>query len=90
MGQTPTIILGSAQVSSAPRSLRQPPLPPLTRVRSTVRPLQAAWDLLEKRSHIYSSRPRFVMGNELLTDGMSGLMAPYGDFWRRWRKALHA
>jgi len=55
-----------------------------------VRPLQAAWDLLEKRSHIYSSRPRFVMGNELLTDGMSGLMAPYGDFWRRWRKALHA
>lgn len=51
---------------------------------------QAAWDLLEKRSHIYSSRPRFVMANELLTDGMSGLMAPYGEFWRRWRKALHA
>ena len=29
------------------------------------------------------------MGNELLSDSMRGLMAPYGDFWRRWRKTLH-
>ena len=50
---------------------------------------QAAWDLLEKRSSIYSSRPRFIMGNELLSDNMRGLMAPTGDFWRRWRKVLH-
>ncbi|KAL8292083.1 hypothetical protein RQP46_001549 [Phenoliferia psychrophenolica] len=35
MGQTPTIVLGTAQ---------------------------AAWDLLEKKSSIYSSRPRFIMG----------------------------
>lgn len=50
---------------------------------------QAAWDLLEKRGAIYSSRPRFIMGGELLSGGMRGLMAPYNSFWRRWRKLLH-
>lgn len=81
MGQTPTIVLGSAQ---------------------------AAWDLLEKKSNIYScasslsldeprvdlrkfrrSRPRFIMGQELLSGNMRGLMSGYNDFWRRWRKVLH-
>ncbi|GJN91185.1 hypothetical protein Rhopal_004203-T1 [Rhodotorula paludigena] len=62
MGQTPTIVLGSAQ---------------------------AAWDLLEKRSNIYSSRPRFIMGQELLSNNMRGLMSGYNDTWRRWRKVLH-
>jgi cytochrome P450 len=51
---------------------------------------QAAWDLLEKRGAIYSSRPRFIMGGELLSNGMRGLMAPYSAFWRRWRKLLHS
>ncbi|KAL2173069.1 cytochrome P450 [Thermothelomyces heterothallicus CBS 202.75] len=51
---------------------------------------QAAWDLLEKRGAIYSSRPRFIMGGELLSDGLRGLMAPYSAFWRRWRKLLHS
>lgn len=51
---------------------------------------QAAWDLLEKRGAIYSSRPRFIVGGELLSGGMRGLMAPYGGFWRRWRKLLHS
>ncbi|KAI1099041.1 cytochrome P450 [Jackrogersella minutella] len=51
---------------------------------------QAAWDLLEKRGSKYSSRPRFIMGGELLSGGMRGLMAPYGAFWRRWRKLLHS
>lgn len=51
---------------------------------------QAAWDLLEKRGAKYSSRPRFIMGGELLSGGMRGLMAPYGPFWRRWRKLLHS
>ncbi|KAK7757152.1 hypothetical protein SLS62_000701 [Diatrype stigma] len=50
---------------------------------------QAAWDLLEKRGAKYSSRPRFIMGGELLSGGMRGLMASYGPFWRRWRKQLH-
>ncbi|GAA6007074.1 cytochrome P450 [Rhodotorula paludigena] len=62
MGQTPTVVLGSAQ---------------------------AAWDLLEKRSNIYSSRPRFIMGQELLSNNMRGLMSGYNDTWRRWRKVLH-
>ncbi|GAB1318353.1 hypothetical protein MFIFM68171_08563 [Madurella fahalii] len=51
---------------------------------------QVAWDLLEKRGAIYSSRPRFIMGGELLSGGMRGLMAPYSNFWRRWRKLLHS
>ncbi|KAI0835784.1 cytochrome P450 [Hypoxylon sp. FL0890] len=51
---------------------------------------QAAWDLLEKRGAKYSSRPRFIMGGELLSGGMRGLMSPYGPFWRRWRKLLHS
>ncbi|BGP32800.1 hypothetical protein JCM10296v2_004584 [Rhodotorula toruloides] len=62
MGQTPTIVLGSAQ---------------------------AAWDLLEKKSNIYSSRPTFIMGQELLSGNMRGLMSGYNDLWRRWRKVLH-
>mgnify|MGYP001083384841 CR=1 FL=1 len=51
---------------------------------------QAAWDLLEKRGAIFSSRPRFIMGSELLSGGLRGLMAPYSPFWRRWRKLLHS
>ncbi|KAF6788485.1 cytochrome p450 monooxygenase, partial [Colletotrichum musicola] len=51
---------------------------------------QAAWDLLEKKGAIFSSRPRFIMGGELLSGGMRGLMAPYSPFWRRWRKLLHS
>ncbi|KAI0822419.1 cytochrome P450 [Trametes gibbosa] len=45
---------------------------------------QAAWDLLEKRSEIYSTGP-----GEILSDNMRGLMLPYGDGWRKWRKVLH-
>ncbi|KAK4096660.1 cytochrome P450 [Parathielavia hyrcaniae] len=51
---------------------------------------QAAWDLLEKRGAVYSSRPRFIMGGELLSNNLRGLMAPYSAFWRRWRKLLHS
>ncbi|GKT88705.1 cytochrome P450 [Colletotrichum tofieldiae] len=36
---------------------------------------QAAWDLLERKGAIFSSRPRFIMGGELLSGGMRGLMA---------------
>ncbi|TFK75624.1 cytochrome P450 [Pluteus cervinus] len=50
---------------------------------------QGAWDLLEKRSDIYSSRPRFIMSGEILSDNMRGLMLPNNDRWRRWRKLLH-
>ncbi|KAJ7594361.1 cytochrome P450 [Mycena floridula] len=50
---------------------------------------QAASDLFEKRSEIYSSRPRFVVAGEILSDNMRGLMLPYGDKWRQWRKLIH-
>ncbi|KAI1792390.1 cytochrome P450 [Ganoderma leucocontextum] len=63
LGNTPVIVLGTAQV---------------------------AWDLLEKRSDIYSSRPRFVVAGEILSNNMRGLMLPNGEAWRRWRKALHS
>jgi cytochrome P450 len=50
---------------------------------------QAAWDMLEKRSNITSSRPRFIMGGEILSDNRRGLMMGYTDRWRKWRKVLH-
>lgn len=68
MGQTPTIVLGSAQVSRrADENARE---------KADLSPSksQAAWDLLEKRSNIYSSRPRFIMGQEILSNNMRGLM----------------
>ncbi|KAF4613090.1 hypothetical protein D9613_011043 [Agrocybe pediades] len=51
---------------------------------------QPAWDLLEKRSDIYSSRPRFVVAGEILSENRRGLMLPNNDAWRRWRKVLHS
>ncbi|KAH9474637.1 Cytochrome P450 monooxygenase 58 [Psilocybe cubensis] len=51
---------------------------------------QPAWDLLEKRSDIYSSRPRFVVAGEILSDNRRGLMLPNNDAWRKWRKILHS
>ncbi|KAG7095762.1 hypothetical protein E1B28_006467 [Marasmius oreades] len=50
---------------------------------------QAAWDLLEKRSDIYSSRPRFIVAGELLSDNKRGLMLPNNEHWRKWRRILH-
>ncbi|EJD01999.1 cytochrome P450 [Fomitiporia mediterranea MF3/22] len=50
---------------------------------------QAAWDLLEKRSDKYSSRPRFIVAGEILSDNMRGLMLPNNEEWRKWRKILH-
>ncbi|KAF7798027.1 hypothetical protein EIP86_009239 [Pleurotus ostreatoroseus] len=48
---------------------------------------KAAWDLLEKRGEIYSSRPRNIMGQEILSRDNWGLGMAYGEKWRRWRKA---
>ncbi|KAI9462874.1 cytochrome P450 [Lactarius psammicola] len=41
--------------------------------------LKAASELLDRRAHIYSSRPRLIMAHEVLT----------GGFWRRNRRAAH-
>ncbi|KAF5379528.1 hypothetical protein D9615_006569 [Tricholomella constricta] len=50
---------------------------------------QAAWDLLEKRSEFYSSRPRSIICGEILSDGKRGLLRPNDGKWRKWRKILH-
>ncbi|KXN84134.1 Fumitremorgin C synthase [Leucoagaricus sp. SymC.cos] len=52
--------------------------------------LKAATDILEKRGNIYSSRPRNIMGGELLSGGMRGVGMPYGPRWRNWRALMHA
>ncbi|KAF8061631.1 cytochrome P450 [Lyophyllum atratum] len=51
---------------------------------------EAASDLLEKRSDIYSSRPRNIMANEILSGGMRGIGMPYGPRWRRWRSTVES
>ncbi|KAI0133712.1 cytochrome P450 [Xylariales sp. AK1849] len=48
-----------------------------------------AQELLEKRSTKYSSRPRMVAMGELLWDGASILVQPYGKSWSIRRKLLH-
>ncbi|CAO2653856.1 Nn.00g105890.m01.CDS01 [Neocucurbitaria sp. VM-36] len=48
-----------------------------------------AVDLMEKRSTKYSSRPRMVAMGEILWDGASVLVQPYGKEWSIRRKLLH-
>ncbi|KAI0717572.1 cytochrome P450 [Cerioporus squamosus] len=47
---------------------------------------EIAWDLLQKRGEIYSSRPRLVLAHEIVSGGMRGVTMPYGKHWRTWRK----
>ncbi|KAK7452677.1 hypothetical protein VKT23_012076 [Stygiomarasmius scandens] len=50
---------------------------------------KVAYELLDKRSAIYSDRPRLIVANETLTrNGLLGL-ARWGDRWRRTRRAAH-
>ncbi|KAF8881871.1 cytochrome P450 [Infundibulicybe gibba] len=51
---------------------------------------KAAWDLLEKKGDIYSSRPRSITGQEILSQNLRGLGMQYGESWRRWRKEQHS
>ena len=48
-----------------------------------------AAELMEKRSTKYSSRPRMVAMGEILWDGASVLVQPYGKEWSVRRKLLH-
>ncbi|THG98108.1 hypothetical protein EW026_g4018 [Hermanssonia centrifuga] len=48
-----------------------------------------AADLLDRRSHIYSSRPRFIVANEILTGNMILSFMEYGPLWRKMRRAAH-
>ncbi|KAF9254708.1 hypothetical protein L218DRAFT_1009371 [Marasmius fiardii PR-910] len=53
-----------------------------------VNSLQAADDLLDARSGIYSDRPRFIMVNELMGwDGEFAFM-PYGNNWKTHRRSF--
>lgn len=50
---------------------------------------EAAMDLLEKRSSIYSGRPRMPMINELMGWSFHFGFMPYGDLWRQHRRVMH-
>lgn len=42
---------------------------------------RVAFDLLEKRSNIYSGRPRYISASDYLTENMALVLAPYGDLY---------
>ncbi|KAF1998526.1 cytochrome P450 [Amniculicola lignicola CBS 123094] len=46
-------------------------------------------DLLEKRSAIYSSRPRFPYASSILSGDCRMVIQPYGPQWRAIRKTMH-
>lgn len=43
---------------------------------------KAAHDLLDKRSSIYSSRPRSIVAGECVTKGLGTVFLPYGARWK--------
>ncbi|KAJ7490967.1 cytochrome P450 [Mycena latifolia] len=51
---------------------------------------KAANDLFEKRSAIYSDRPTFVMGGELVGRDVSVVLSHYGERLRTYRRLLHS
>ncbi|KAJ3557244.1 hypothetical protein NM688_g1574 [Phlebia brevispora] len=46
-------------------------------------------EFLDRRSSIYSSRPRLIMAAEILLGGLAFPIMPYGDLWRRMRRGAH-
>ncbi|EJF62441.1 cytochrome P450 [Dichomitus squalens LYAD-421 SS1] len=51
--------------------------------------LEMVNELLDKRSSIYSDRPRMIMLNELCGFGWGTAFIPYGDRWRDHRRIVH-
>ncbi|KAK7037675.1 hypothetical protein VNI00_010900 [Paramarasmius palmivorus] len=51
--------------------------------------LEAINDLLEKRSHLYSHRPVFTLGGELMGMDQSMVLRNYDSEWREHRKLAH-
>jgi hypothetical protein len=41
--------------------------------------LKAASEILHRRAHVYSSRPRLIMAHEILTGGLLPSLLPYGE-----------
>ncbi|RXW25050.1 hypothetical protein EST38_g777 [Candolleomyces aberdarensis] len=50
---------------------------------------EAAVDLLETRSSLYSGRPRMVMIMELMGWDYNFALTDYGDYWRKHRRLAH-
>ncbi|KAI9458202.1 cytochrome P450 [Lactarius psammicola] len=48
---------------------------------------RVAVDLLEKRSNIYSGRPRYISAGDYLTGNLTLVLSPYCDRMRRFRRA---
>lgn len=42
---------------------------------------RVASDLLDKRSNIYSGRPRYISANDYLTQSLALVLSPYGDLY---------
>ncbi|KZW01599.1 cytochrome P450 [Exidia glandulosa HHB12029] len=61
----------------------------LTRRIVVVNTMHVAADLFDKRSNIYSDRPRFPMLNELMGWWWNTGLMPYGSYWREHRRVLH-
>ncbi|KAH8832196.1 cytochrome P450 [Flagelloscypha sp. PMI_526] len=50
---------------------------------------QVAFDLLDKRSGIYSDRPRFHVASDLLSGGLGIATNPPGEYWKKARRVAH-
>ncbi|KAI0055949.1 cytochrome P450 [Artomyces pyxidatus] len=50
---------------------------------------KVAADRFDRRAAIYSDRPHLILVSEMYTGGMELSLAPYGDRWRRMRRAAH-
>lgn len=50
---------------------------------------KSTWDMLDKKSSIYSDRPVLEMGGELVGWKNTLALLPYGDRFRRYRKLFH-
>ncbi|KAF8478443.1 cytochrome P450 [Russula ochroleuca] len=51
--------------------------------------LKAASELFDRRAKLYSDRPRFIVAQDILCGGLFTALMPYGDVWRRTRRAAH-
>ncbi|KAI1813707.1 cytochrome P450 oxidoreductase OrdA-like protein [Poronia punctata] len=50
---------------------------------------EIAFEMFEKKSSIYSSRPRLLFGSEMVGWGRVPAMMPYGSYFRANRKRIH-
>lgn len=50
---------------------------------------RVAYELLEKRAAIYSSRQNIPMAHDIVSRGKRMVLMPYGDTWRMQRKLMH-